>query len=147
MQSNSKSKNILADYEEMLDLAYSMIPELASKHKRLEVPEPQSTIMGRRGPTVMFNFKEICETLNRDPRDILRFLSKEMATYGTMAGSRVIFKGVFSSETLKRLIDRYVGTFVVCPVCKSLDTRIVKEKRLQFRICDACGAKSSVKAI
>lgn len=146
-KSNSESKDVSTDYEKMLDLAYSMIPSVASKHKRLEVPKPQSTIMGRRGPTVVYNFKEICETLNRDPHDVLRFLSKEMATYGTMAGSRATFKGMFDSEALKRLLDRYVGDFVICPVCKSLDTRVVKEKRLLFRICDACGAKSSVKAI
>jgi translation initiation factor 2 subunit 2 len=146
-QSNNEPNDVLANYVKMLDLAYLMIPSVASKHKRLEVPKPQSRIMGRRGPTVMFNFKEVCETLNRDPHDVLRFLSKEMATAGTMAGSRVTFKGMFESEALKRLIDHYVRDFVICPVCRSLDTRIAKEKRLKFRICDACGAKSSVKAI
>ena len=146
-RSKEESKDTPTDYEKMLDLAYSQIPSVASKHERLEVPRPQSTIVGRRGPTVVYNFNEICETLNRDPHEILKFLSKEMATYGTMTGSRVSFKGMFDTEGLKRLLDRYVADFVICPVCKSLDTRIVKEKRLQFRICDACGARSSVKAI
>ena len=146
-ESKDESKNTSTDYEKMLDLAYSQIPSVASKHERLEVPRPQSTMVGRRGPTVVYNFKEICDTLNRDPHDVLKFLSKEMATYGTMTGSRVTFKGMFDTDALKRLLDRYVGDFVICPVCKSLDTRIVKEKRLQFRKCDACGAKSSVKAI
>ena len=146
-QSNNESKDDLTDYEKMLGLAYSMIPSVALKHKRLEVPKPQSIIIGRRGPTIIYNFKEICEALNRDPREVLKFLSKEMATAGTITGSRVTFKGMFDSEALRRLIDRYVRDFVICPVCKSLDTRIVKEKRLRFRKCDACGAKSSVKAI
>ena len=146
-QSSKESKDITSNYEEMLDLAYSMIPSVASKHERLEVPRPRSTIVGRRGPTVVYNFKEICDTLNRDPHSVLKFLAKEMATYGTMAGSRVTFKGMFDSDALKRLLDRYVADFVICPVCKSLDTQIVKEKRLQFRKCEACGAKSSVKAI
>jgi len=146
-KSSKESKDTVTDYEKMLNLAYSQIPSVVSKHERLEVPRPQSTIVGRRGPTVVYNFKEICDTLNRDPHDVLKFLSKEMATYGTMTGSRVAFKGMFDTDALKRLLDRYVADFVTCPVCKSLDTRILKEKRLQFRKCDACGAKSSVKAI
>jgi len=44
----------------------------------------------------------------------------EMATAGTLAGSRVTFKGMFVSEALKQLIDRYLGDFVICPVCRVL---------------------------
>jgi len=132
-------------YEEMLEEAYSKIPSKTLKHERFEVPAPQSAIMGSR--TILFNFKEISEVLNRDPSHFLRFLSKEMATAGTLDGSRVIFQGRFDRETLKRLIERYVKDFVMCPVCKRPDTRIVKEKRLHFLVCDACGAKSPVRPV
>jgi translation initiation factor 2 subunit 2 len=37
--------------------------------------------------------------------------------------------------------------YVICPVCKRPDTRIVKEKRLSFLVCNACGAKSSIKQL
>ena len=86
------------DYEKMLDEAHSQLPPDAFKHERFEVPKPKSAIIGRRrGPTILYNFKEICETLNQDPLRVLKFLSKEMATAGTMTGSRVIFKGKFDS--------------------------------------------------
>jgi len=135
------------DYKKMLDEVYSQLPPEVFKHERFEVPRPRSVVMGRRGPTILYNFKEICEALNRDPAHVLRFLSKEMATAGTIDGSRIIFKGIFDSETLKRLIDRYVRDFVTCPVCKRPDTKIVKEKRLYFLVCEACGAKSPLKPI
>ncbi|MEM3439613.1 MAG: hypothetical protein QXG32_01685 [Candidatus Bathyarchaeia archaeon] len=32
----------------------------------------------------------------------------------------------------------------MCPICKMPDTKLLKEKRLTFLICEACGAKSSV---
>jgi translation initiation factor 2 subunit 2 len=140
-----ESKDILSDYEEMLDLAYSKIQSNVTEHKRFEVPNLKHAIIGRRGPTVLYNFKEICDTLNRDPATILKFLSKELGTPGTLRGSSVTFKGRFDHGALKRLIDRYVRDFVTCPVCKSPDTHIVKEKRLRFLRCDACGAKSPVK--
>jgi len=31
--------------------------------------------------------------------------------------------------------------------CKRPDTKLVKEKRLSFLVCNACGAKSAIKQI
>jgi len=44
-------------------------------------------------------------------------------------------------------MQRYLETFVVCPVCKRPDTKIIKEKRLSFLMCEACGARSSIKQL
>jgi len=138
-------REMALDYERMLDEAYSQMPAQVFRRRRLEVPKPQSMIFGSR--TILFNFKEICDVLNRDELHLLRFLSREMATAGTIDGSRAIFQGRFGDETLQRLIDRYMRDYVICPVCKRPDTRIVKEKRLQFLICEACGAKSPVRPL
>jgi translation initiation factor 2 subunit 2 len=130
------------EYEELLKRARSQIPEVSSKHERRELPRLHHSVIGMR--TIIYNFKEIADALNRDPQHLLKYLTREMATAATMQESRVIFQGKFSSETLGRLIQRYMENFVVCPVCKLPDTKIVKEKRLSFLICEACGAKSSV---
>jgi translation initiation factor 2 subunit 2 len=97
--------------------------------------------------TVIFNFKEIADALGRDSQHLLKYLTGEMATAATIQGSRVIFQGKFSEDTFHRLMERYLETFVVCPVCKRPDTKIVKEKRLSFLVCEACGAKSSIKQL
>ncbi|HEX7482192.1 MAG TPA: translation initiation factor IF-2, partial [Candidatus Bathyarchaeia archaeon] len=47
----------------------------------------------------------------------------------------------------ERLLQRYLEGYVICPVCKRPDTKIVKEKRLSFLVCNACGAKSSIKQL
>jgi translation initiation factor 2 subunit 2 len=133
------------DYEKMLDEAYGELPQEVSKHERFEVPKVSCTTFGAR--TIFYNFKEVCDALNRDPVHVLRFLSKEMATAGTIDGNRAIFQGKFESETCSRLIKRYVDEFVICPVCKRPDTKIVREKRLYFLVCEACGARSSVKPV
>jgi translation initiation factor 2 subunit 2 len=137
------SKN---NYKEMLDLAYSKITVSTTETKRFDVPQLKHNIMGRRGPTIVFNFKEICDYLNRDYKTILKYVSKELGTPGTLAGSRVSFKGNFDYESIKKLIDRYVKSFILCTICNSPDTHILKEKRLKFLKCDACGAKSPVKS-
>lgn len=133
------------DYENLLKKVRSKIPEIVSKRERLELPRIKYSIIGMR--TVFHNFKEIAEALNRDPQHLLKFLSREMATAATIQQSRVIFKGKFSRQTFKRLIHSYMGQFVTCPVCKLPDTKIVKEKRLSFLVCEACGAKSSIREL
>ena len=70
-----------------------------------------------------------------------------MATAATIQGGKVIFQGKFRRDTFDRLVQRYIERFVICPVCKLPDTKIVKEKRLSFIICEACGAKSSVQQL
>jgi len=133
------------DYEVLLKRARSQLPQVTSGWERLEVPTPQYNVVGTR--TTIHNFRDIAETLNREPQHLLKFLSGELATAATLQESRAIFQGKFPKETLERLIQRYIETFVVCPVCKRPDTKIVKEKRLAFLLCEACGAKSSIRSI
>ena len=35
--------------------------------------------------------------------------------------------------------------YVECPTCQSPDTKVEKENRISFLICEACGAKSTIK--
>jgi translation initiation factor 2 subunit 2 len=133
------------DYDELLKRARGRVPEVASKRERLELPRLSYAKIGMR--TVIYNFKEIADALNRDPQHLLKFLTGEMATAATTQGSRVIFQGKFSEDTFQRLMQRYLETFVLCPVCKRPDTKIVKEKRLSFLVCEACGARSSIKQL
>jgi len=133
------------EYREMLKRARSQLPSEVLEHRRFEIPKPRSFVIGMR--TTLANFKEVCEALNREPRHVLKFLSGEMATAATVQGARAIFHGKFGSETFERLIKRYVKEFVQCPVCKRPDTKIVKERRFFFLICEACGAKSSIRPV
>jgi len=133
------------DYEELLKRARSQIPEVATKEERLDLPRLQFGVIGMR--TIIFNFKEIADRLNRDPQHMLKFLSGEMATAASTQGVRIIFQGKFPRDALERLFERYVENFVTCPICKRPDTKIVKEKRLSFLVCEACGAKSAIKQL
>jgi translation initiation factor 2 subunit 2 len=133
------------EYEHLLKRARTRLPEIVSKRERLEIPKLHYAKIGMR--TVILNFKEIADALDRDPQHLLKFLSGEMATAATMQGNRVIFQGKFQEDTFYRLMQRYLETFVVCPVCKRPDTKVVKEKRLSFLVCQACGARSSIKQL
>jgi len=90
------------------------------------------------------NFSDVVDRLNRDPHHVLKYLAKEMATAGSYESGRGYFQGRFSRETINRLISVYSNRFVICPVCHRPDTRVVREGRLSFLVCEACGARSSI---
>jgi len=140
-----ETKRMKTSYEELLKRAHSQLPPEVFEHKRFEVPKVRSGTIGMR--TYIVNYKEIAEALNRDQLHLLRYLSREMATAGAIDGARAIFQGKFSNDTLNRLVQHYAEEFVICPVCKRPDTKIMKEKRFSFLSCEACGAKSSIRTI
>ena len=133
------------NYDELLKQARAQIPEVTLKKERLEMPRLFVSMVGMR--TTIANFKEVSDTLDRDPQHILKYLTREMATAATFQDSRAIFQGKFRQDSFVRLLQRYIDSYVVCPICKRPDTRIVKEKRLSFLVCNACGAKSSIKQL
>jgi len=133
------------NYDELLKKACAQMPEVSAKHERLELPRLMVSMIGLR--TIISNFKEVADALDRDPQHLLKFLTREMATAATFQDSRAIFQGKFRGDSFDRLLQRYMESYVVCPVCKRPDTRIVKEKRLSFLVCNACGAKSSIKQL
>ena len=135
----------MISYEELLKRAQSRLPKEKGTGERFEIPKVRSTVIGMR--TIILNFKEVAEALNRNPRHLMKFLTNEMATAGILEETRATFQGKFPHNTLERLVNIYTENFVVCPVCNRPDTKIVKEKRLFFLVCEACGAKSSVKAV
>ncbi|HKZ94911.1 MAG TPA: translation initiation factor IF-2 subunit beta [Candidatus Bathyarchaeia archaeon] len=134
-----------SDYRELLKRAHSQLPREIFEHKRFEVPRVRSGNIGMR--TYIVNFREIAEAMNRDPLHLLRYLSREMATAGSMDSARAIFHGKFKNDSLESLVQHYAQAYLICPVCKRPDTKIVKEKRFSFLACEACGAKSSVRTI
>ncbi len=133
------------DYNDLLKRGCSQIPEVSTKRERLEMPNLFINTVGMR--TIISNFKDVAATLDRDPQHILKFLTREMATAATYHEGRAIFQGKFRRDSFERLLQRYIEAYVTCPVCKRPDTKLVKEKRLSFLVCNACGAKSSIKQL
>jgi translation initiation factor 2 subunit 2 len=130
------------DYDGLLDRALSKITQPGGTGERFEVPIAQVQVIGAR--TIVVNFSDVVDRLNRDPHHVLKYLAKEMATAGSFESGRGYFQGKFSRETINRLIGVYSNRFVICPVCRRPDTRIVREGRLSFLVCEACGARSSI---
>ena len=138
------SRQTQSDYESLLKRLQGQLKNTSRKEaSRLEIPSPQIIWVGQR--TIFRNFIEFPKALRRDPENLLLYLNKELASAGYIAGERVIFLGRKEPSSFGTLIDRYVKEYVICPVCGSPDTRTEKNKKLGFLLCEACGARSSIK--
>jgi translation initiation factor 2 subunit 2 len=138
------SRQTQSDYESLLKRLQGQLKNTSRKEaSRLEIPSPQIIWVGQR--TIFRNFIEFPKALRRDPEKLLLYLNKELASAGYIAGERVIFLGRKEPSSFGTLIDRYVKEYVICPVCGSPDTRTEKIKKLGFLLCEACGARSSIK--
>ena len=138
------SQQTKSDYESLLKRLQGQLKNTSrNEASRLELPSPQIIWVGQR--TIFRNFIEFPKALRRDPEKLLLYLNKELASAGYIAGERVIFLGRKEPSSFATLIDRYVKEYVICPVCGSPDTRTEKNKKLGFLLCEACGARSSVK--
>ncbi len=133
------------DYETLLKRARSQLPEEVFKDVRFEVPPVESFVEGNR--TIIRNFKEIARVVNRDPQFLAKYVLKEMGTAGDIEGQRLILQGKFGNYNINSKIKSFVDEYVLCPECGKPDTKIIKEGRIHFLKCMACGAMKPIKLI
>ena len=110
---------------------------------RFELPPVDVMWEGQR--TYLRNFSDFPKIMRRDSAKLLQYLSKEFAVPAERIGDSAMFIGRRDPDDFTRLLKIYVNDYIVCPTCKSPDTRTEKEKRISFLICEACGAKSTIK--
>lgn len=133
------------DYESLLSKAYEKLPKTEEYKDRFQVPLAETMVQGNQ--TIIKNFSQIAETLRREPSHILKFLAKELATPAGLDGSRAILQAKFPQRIIQQKLETYVTEYVFCKECKRPDTKLLKEDRITILKCEACGAKSPVKAI
>jgi translation initiation factor 2 subunit 2 len=132
----------MEEYEKLLKLAIEKVPKKVFATDRFVIPEPRIEV--QRSRTIIRNFKEIAEVLRRPIEHFAKYLMKELATPAHVEGDSLFLQASLSPEIIKKKIDSYVKDFVYCKICGKPDTRLVKEDRISFIVCEACGAKTSV---
>ncbi len=133
-----------ADYEKLLKrIEGNLSDEKKQTTTRFELPTVDVMWEGQK--TFLRNFAEFPKILRRNPDKVLQYLSKEFAVPAERIGDKAMFIGKRDPDDFTRLFQIYVKDYLECPTCKSPDTKIVKENRITFLICEACGAKSTMK--
>ena len=135
---------VKSNYENLLKrIEKNLSRNSADTDSRFEIPVVDVMWEGQR--TFFRNFAEFPKIMRRDPAKLLQYLSKEFAVPAERVGDSALFIGKREPDDFTRLLKIYVSDYIECPTCKTPDTRIEKEKRISFLICEACGAKSTIK--
>ncbi|MDY6958603.1 MAG: translation initiation factor IF-2 subunit beta [Halobacteriota archaeon] len=133
----------MEEFEGYLDRALSQMPDIKIDDSRFNIPVPRVFYEGR--TSILDNFDNIADYLNRDRDHFMKYILREIGTAGKIDGSRAIFQGRFSEEVINSIIDSYVDEFVTCTECGRPDTHLNKSDRVLMLKCDACGAHRPVK--
>ena len=130
-------------YEDLLDKAYLEVKQSNSSGERFEIPKVEGHIEGKK--TILTNFFQIASHIRRSPEHFQKFMLKELAASGQKEGDRLVLNIKVPSGKINQKIEQYVKEFVLCKECGKPDTELLKEDRLMFIRCLACGAKHSVR--
>jgi len=133
------------DYETLLEKAYEKLQKVETATDRFKIPIVETMIQGNQ--TIIKNFSQISETLRRDPKHLLKYLTRELATPAGLDNVRAIFQSKLPQKLMQQKLESYVKEYVFCKECGQPDTQLIREDRIIFLKCEACGAKASVKAI
>ena len=130
------------DYEKMLSKASDVLAKATVSQDRLKIPK--AVIMEEGKVTVVRNYMDIIEVINRDPKDVSKFLTKEFGIGMTTDGRRLIINRRISEEDFNNKMEQYMNVYVRCYECNSPDTEIVREARVSLISCKACGAQHPI---
>ena len=134
----------MTDYKKLLEQAYKKVKQIDSSGDRFEIPKVQGHFEGRK--TILTNFFQIASHIRRKPEHFQKFILKELAASGQKEGDRLVLNLKVPSAKINQKIEQYVKEFVLCKECGKPDTELIKEDRLSFVRCLACGAKHSVRS-
>ena len=120
-------------------------------------PKKRSLPISSRSAKGFFFSKTQLKRMHRQPDHLIQYLFAELGTTGSIDGAqRLLIKGRFQQKQIEIVLKRYIGAsflahilveYVQCKTCRSADTALVKENRLFFLQCEACGSSRTVSAI
>jgi len=130
------------EYLAMLKRAREHSPKIVEKSERFTIPKPEIREEGN--ITILDNFREIANRLNRKPDHLLLYLSHELGVpCNELEGGKLMIPGR-RRKLIESKIKKYVQVYVICPVCKKPDTKLIRVKRIWMLKCEVCGAESPV---
>lgn len=131
------------NYEKLLDEAYEKVKKSENSGERFEIPKIEGRFEGKK--TILTNFGQVTSHLRRDPEHFQKFMLKELAASGQIEGDRLVLNIKVLRDKINKKIKAYVNEFVICRECEKPDTEIIREGRISFLHCLACGAKHPIR--
>ncbi len=132
------------DYEQLLDKAFTQLPNLSEEKADFKVPQIDSLVQGNK--TIIKNISQIADTARREKSEIAKYLSKELAAPVSSDSSELTIMAKIPLSTLNEKIKKYFELYIICKECHKPDTHVqMIDRGYTTIVCEACGAKYTVK--
>lgn len=138
-----QTEQLLYDDDFMLS---RLITSINQTCQPIKIIPPQIEKKNRK--TFIFNYDAFCTSVRRDRQNIKTYLESELSVESsiTEAGMLIIDK-VFDPKRISEILEQYIKEFISCREvkCRSNNTHVVKEDRINFLICESCRSKFAIK--
>lgn len=133
-------------YIELLERAHLKLAGRRGSEEVFEMPKAGVLVIG--GKTIIQNFKDIAQLLNRDEELLKKYFIKELNVPGSVnEAGQLELRGKFNATAINQLLERFVQKYVKCSTCSSVHTKLTKRGRIFVLKCEACGAESTFQAL
>ena len=132
------------EYESLLKSAREKLPVFAAEKSRFEVPTVRGHIQGAK--TIVSNFHQIAEAMQRPPQHLLKYILKGLAIPGEIKSVGLVLGAKIPASRINEKVQQYAQEFVFCRECHKPETKLEKEGMIYFMKCQACGARHSIKS-
>jgi len=110
---------------------------------KLSIPKPNVMIQNKK--TCIVNFKNLCDRINRSVDHVKLFFDEELAVTSSInSNGSLIIVGIYKEPKIMSILENYIKKYLMCNQCKTYDTQIIKENRLNFMKCNSCYSKQVI---
>jgi translation initiation factor 2 subunit 2 len=134
----------LYDTDFLLERLFKKLEGKVSK-KKSKLERPIVSEINKK--TYIKNFPAVCKSLNRDENHFKLFLEKELNIDSSINEDNIlILDSKFRQAQVENAVEKYARNFVIClePKCSSTDTKIVRENRILYLVCNSCNSRKSI---
>jgi translation initiation factor 2 subunit 2 len=141
-------------YSMLLDRVYEELhlknPHLSGgEAARAQLPQPSIEKHGAK-KTAVANFQAICDAMHRTLEEVKDYIDKELSTQSALDANNCLLLKLqnVKGQQFENVVLKYVGEFVKCNSCRSIDTVLVKDadRRMLLLRCNNCKAERNVKS-
>ena len=127
----------------MLDDLYSNLN--VQKNEKLILPN--LIIVTSTTNTFFKNAKDVLRTLKCNPEHYVKYMDTELGSVNWVSNSKkdgIIIKGKVKKLKIQLLLQEYIKKYICCNICKSLNTKIIKDKKINYIYCNKCFSKTAI---
>jgi len=120
----------------LLDEIYEIISDNKElfENKNINISKPEIKYENRK--TFWYNYGKNCEQINRDTKQLKKFIDKELAVESSINDkSQLILRGRYDFAVIAKQYKKYIKEYVQCSSCGKFDTEIIRINRLDYLKC------------